>query len=568
MRDAGQRIFEVHMHQMLTFMRLFSIRMRMVGAIAVVLSLLLMVGGAGLWGMYRMQAFNHDFVHHSFAESAAMGRLQVALGDLRRHERDMIIQYERPDRVKESRVRWNQARGRVEQELTAMLAGEADEDDALVQEIRQHLVAYVETTDQVANQLEQEAFDSAATANVLLRNAHAAFDAIDATLTKLEQTLDAEVQAAAADAEQASLQILVIFGVALALAALVVVPTTLANMVSICRPLEQAQGLAVSIARGDLTTRPDLRGADELTQLMHCLVDMQSSLSRIVGEVRSATDSIRVASVEIASGNQDLSGRTEQAASNLEETASSMEELTATVKQSADAAQAASTMARDNADVAQRGGEVVGQVVTTMDEINHSSRKINDIIGVIDGIAFQTNILALNAAVEAARAGEAGRGFAVVAGEVRNLAQRSAEAAREIKKLIGTSVEKVSAGTALVHEAGRTIGDIVNNAQKVSSFITEITTASTEQSQGLAEVNAAVGQLDQMTQQNAALVEQSAAAADSLREQAQRLAEVVAVFRLNQDQQAGHAPLTLAMTRGHGEPGTYSGTDRRAAAST
>ncbi len=519
------------MHLMLTFMRLFSIRLRMVGAIAVVLALLLMVGGAGLWGMFRMQAFNHDFVHHSFAESVAMGRLQVALGELRRHERDMIIQYERPDRVRESRERWAQARQRVEQAVAAMLAGEADEDDVLVETIRQNLATYATATEQVASQLEQEAFDSAATAQLLLRDAHAAFDAIDAATAQMEHILDTEVQAASSEAEQAGRQILIVFGVALALAALVVVPTTLANMISICRPLEQAKDLAVSIAQGNLATRPDLGGADELAALMHSLADMQASLSRIVGEVRSATDSIRVASVEIASGNQDLSGRTEQAASNLEEAASSMEQLTATVKQSADAAQAASTMARDNAQVAQRGGEVVGQVVATMDDIQHSSQKISDIIGVIDGIAFQTNILALNAAVEAARAGEAGRGFAVVAGEVRSLAQRSAEAAREIKKLIGSSVDKISAGTALVHEAGKTIGDIVGNAQKVSSFIAEITTASTEQSQGIAEVNATVGQLDQMTQQNAALVEQSAAAADSLREQAQRLAEVVAVFR-------------------------------------
>src|SRR5574343_971163 len=219
-------------------------------------------------------------------------------------------------------------------------------------------------------------------------------------------------------------------------------------------------------------------------------------------------------------------------------------------------------MAENNALVAQKGCEVVGQVVATMDDIHRSSQKIADIIGVIDGIAFQTNILALNAAVEAARAGEAGRGFAVVAGEVRSLAQRSAEAAREIKTLIGNSVERVNAGTALVHEAGRTIGDIVDNARQVSTLISDITRASAEEAQGIAEVNTAVVQLDQMTQQNAALVEQSAAAAQSLREQAQRLGEVVAVFVLGHAQ--GHPPLQPAATRGHGQnQGPYGGVERR-----
>jgi methyl-accepting chemotaxis protein len=223
-------------------------------------------------------------------------------------------------------------------------------------------------------------------------------------------------------------------------------------------------------------------------------------------------------------------------------------------------------MAQTNAVVARRGGEVVGQVVSTMGEINQSSQKIHDIIGVIDGIAFQTNILALNAAVEAARAGEAGRGFAVVAGEVRSLAGRSAEAAREIKALIGNSVEKVNTGAALVHDAGGTIAEIVDNAQKVSSFIADITTASAEQSQGIGEVNSAVGQLDQMTQQNAALVEQAAAAAASLRDQAQRLSQVVAVFKLAEGHQAGHAPLQPAQIRGQGGGLPYDGQDRRSRA--
>ena len=261
---------------------------------------------------------------------------------------------------------------------------------------------------------------------------------------------------------------------------------------------------------------------------------LQAALQRMQGVVASVQHSsvqIEAAGREIALGNQDLSARTEQTASNLQETAASMEQVNRTVQQSVDAARQASQMAVANAEVAARGGHVVSQVVSTMNEINHSSKKISDIIGVIDGIAFQTNILALNAAVEAARAGEQGRGFAVVAGEVRNLAQRSAEAAKEIKTLIGTSVDRVEAGSRLVAEAGETIGEVVSNAQRVASMIGEITAASSEQSAGMGQVNTAVNQLDQMTQQNAALVEESSAAAESLKDQAVRLAQAIQIFK-------------------------------------
>jgi methyl-accepting chemotaxis protein len=301
---------------------------------------------------------------------------------------------------------------------------------------------------------------------------------------------------------------------------------------SVVRPIHQALGVAEAVANGDLTVQIDVNRADEAGRLLQALKTMNSSLLKTVQQVRQASDSIGTASAEIASGNQDLSSRTEQAASNLEQTAASMEELTSTVRNSADAARQANQLSASASAIAVRGGEVVSQVVTTMEEINHSSRKIGDIIGTIDGIAFQTNILALNAAVEAARAGEQGRGFAVVAAEVRNLAQRSAEAAREIKGLIGTSVDRVDAGTRLVGEAGQTMGEIVASVQRVTDIIGEITAAAGEQSDGIGQVNTAVNQLDQMTQQNAALVEQSAAAAESLREQATRLAQVVQVFRI------------------------------------
>ena len=301
---------------------------------------------------------------------------------------------------------------------------------------------------------------------------------------------------------------------------------------SVTRPLQEAVAAAHVIANNDLSQSLDSPRRDELGELLRALGQMQSSLRQMVGQVRVTTDSISTASTEIASGNQDLSARTEQTASNLQQAASSMEQLTGTVKQSADSARQANQLASSAAEVAARGGAVVSQVVSTMDEINASSKKIADIIGVIDGIAFQTNILALNAAVEAARAGEQGRGFAVVAGEVRNLAQRSAEAAKEIKALIGASVDKVDSGSRLVADAGKTMQEIVSSVQRVADIIGEISAASSEQSDGIGQVNTAVVQLDQMTQQNASLVEQSAAAAESLKEQAVKLTEVVSVFRL------------------------------------
>lgn len=301
---------------------------------------------------------------------------------------------------------------------------------------------------------------------------------------------------------------------------------------SIKRPLSEANKLAARITEGDLSAEVDESLADEFGDLMRSLAGMKRSLSRMVSEVRGSTESIANASAEIAKGNNDLAQRTEETSSNLQSTASSMNSLTHTVQNSATNAHQASILAASASSVAQRGGEAVRQVITTMQEIDASSKKISDIIGVIDGIAFQTNILALNAAVEAARAGEQGRGFAVVASEVRSLAQRSAEAAKEIKMLISTSVSKVQSGTQLVTDAGATMDEIVKSVRRVADVISEITTSANEQSAGIAEVNQSIGDLDQMTQQNAALVEQSAAAAESLSEQADRMKQAVAVFKI------------------------------------
>jgi methyl-accepting chemotaxis protein len=300
---------------------------------------------------------------------------------------------------------------------------------------------------------------------------------------------------------------------------------------SIVGPVQAAQKAADRIAAGDLTGSCHVVGTDEAAQLTSSLGKMQDSLARIVCEIRSSTEQIQVASTQVASGNQDLSTRTEQTAGSLQQAASSMDELTSTLRHSADAATQAHGLASSASAIATRGGNVVSQVVTTMNEINASSKKISDIIGVIDGIAFQTNILALNAAVEAARAGEQGRGFAVVAGEVRSLAQRSAEAAKEIKTLIGASVDKVESGARLVQDAGSTMQEIVSAVRRVSDVLGEITTAAGEQAGGIQLVNDAVNNVDQMTQQNAALVEESAAAAESMRDQAGKLAKTVEQFR-------------------------------------
>ncbi|WP_461162714.1 methyl-accepting chemotaxis protein [Simplicispira piscis] len=311
----------------------------------------------------------------------------------------------------------------------------------------------------------------------------------------------------------------------------------LAFVRSITRPVQDAVRLAQAVAAGDLTTAVEVQGTNEIASLMNALVEMQVQLSGVVGQVREGAQAVASASVQIAQGNHDLASRTESQASSLEETAASMEQLNSTVQQNADNSRQANQLAASASQVAVKGGEVVSQVVATMQGINESSRRIADIIGVIDSIAFQTNILALNAAVEAARAGEQGRGFAVVATEVRSLASRSAEAAKEIKHLISASVDRVEQGTAQADQAGATMSEVVSAIRRVTDLMGEISAASTEQSLGVSQVGEAVTHMDQVTQQNAALVEEMAAAADSLKSQAQQLVAGVDVFKL------GHAPV-------------------------
>jgi len=341
-------------------------------------------------------------------------------------------------------------------------------------------------------------------------------------------------------------------------AAVLIAATLLLFAWFVARTLRARTAIALAaverVRDGDLTQSVQDTQRDELSPVLKALDDMQTSLTRVVGNVRQGADSVATASVQIAQGNSDLSSRTEQQASALEETSASMEQLGTTSRQNADNAQLASQLANTASSVAQQGGQVVEQVVETMKAINHSSQKISDIIGTIDGIAFQTNILALNAAVEAARAGEQGRGFAVVAGEVRTLAQRSAEAAKEIKGLIGASVERVEQGSQLVDQAGSTMKEILSSVQRVSDIVGEISSASHEQNAGVAQVSQAVTQMDQTTQQNAALVEESAAAASSLRQQAQQLVEAVGVFQLSSGGSSGFAVATGTPATAAGRP--------------
>ncbi|MEQ1686497.1 MAG: methyl-accepting chemotaxis protein [Burkholderiaceae bacterium] len=422
----------------------------------------------------------------------------------------------------------------LQKSMEALLTG--DEGKSLLAKVASERAAYVALRNQVFEHVKQA---DAPAADALLTNKM--LPASEAYLAAMAAVQDYQVELAALEARSLSSGIRNASSVLLVLLALsVAVGVTMAYFItrSVTVPLQEGVKTAELIAGGDLSQTLHSTRRDEIGELLRALGQMQQSLHQLVGQVRSSTDSISTASAEIATGNQDLSARTEQTASNLQQAAASMEQLTGTVAQSADSARQANRLAVDAAQVAGRGGVVVSQVVGTMNEITASSKQISDIIGVIDGIAFQTNILALNAAVEAARAGEQGRGFAVVASEVRSLAQRSAQAAKEIKVLIGASVDKVESGSRLVAAAGQTMQEIVESVQRVSDIVGQITNAADEQNNGIGQMSQSVNQLDQMTQQNAALVEQSAAAAESLQGQTARLVSLVSVFNLGSGQLA------------------------------
>ena len=412
----------------------------------------------------------------------------------------------------------------------------------LLAKVKENRSRYVTSFSKVAQLVKDDQRDAAT--NTMLTETLPILDELQESISNLSKFQNNIVNISGAEAQRtiSAAQTLII-GLGLAAILIGFVSAWLITR-SITAPINAAVKIAQTVAAGDLTSRIDVTSKDEAGHLMQALKDMNDSLVRIVGEVRVGTDTIATASSQIAAGNMDLSSRTEEQASALEETASSMEELTSTVQQNAENARQANQLALSASDVALKGGAVVSQVVDTMGAINTSAKKIGDIIGVIDGIAFQTNILALNAAVEAARAGEQGRGFAVVATEVRSLAQRSAAAAKEIKTLVGESVESVDIGARLVDQAGSTMQEIVASVRRVTDIMGEITSASHEQTSGIEQINQAITQMDEVTQQNAALVEEAAAAAAALQDQASNLVDMVSVFKLH----GGPAPVVAAHT--------------------
>ena len=514
------------------FLDRFSIHHRLLGFSGLAFAFVLLVGALGYWGQTRLQDAGDEVIRIGGAV-----RLQM--------QADMMHDALHGDVLRATLA----ASKGADDELKGLAAEQAEHAKILTEaidalaplgldtaaktaldKVQAPLKAYVQSSGEMVA-LAMKSPDSLAGRQAAFE---ASFKLLETDMAQLGDLIEAQAKAlndrndATIHAVHATMAVLVL------LAGGVVLLLGWQTSRSITRPIREAVRLAEAVAQGDLRKqrRSGVSLRHETGQLLQALDEMTQNLVRIVGTVRSSSDSIATGSSQIAAGNTDLSHRTEETASNLQQTASSMETLTGALRHSADTAQQANQLAASATDAANAGSQVVGDVIRTMDEINDSARKISDIIGVIDGIAFQTNILALNAAVEAARAGEQGRGFAVVASEVRSLAGRSAEAARQIKSLIGTSVDRVEAGATLVRRAGESMDGIVGQVRRVTDLIAEISHATREQSQGVSEVGGAINQLDQVTQQNSALVEESAAAAESLRTQTDRLVEVVRVFQL------------------------------------
>ena len=504
---------------------------RLAGVLGLLLLTTLAIVGMALWQMGVMRTLSAEVSNNWLPSVETVNQMNANIAELRVAEFQQALN---TDSTRAAAIEKTMARIQTEFEAhhkTYVALISSPEEHKLHDSFEVQWKHYLLLHGQI---LELSRKNEQAQARELLEgDAQRTFEAMSKVLDQLVELNQTGARSAAEASESAYLMARNAMVIAAALGLAMAVTAGLWLMRSITGPLQQALQATHRVADGDLSCVIEHQSQDESGQVLQALQQMQTSLEGVVTKVRDNADSVATASQQIANASQDLSSRTEEQASALEETAATMDELAATVRTNTENAQQADQLARSASAIAVQGGEVVGKVVTTMQNINASSRKISDIIGVIDGIAFQTNILALNAAVEAARAGEQGRGFAVVASEVRSLAQRSAEAAKEIKTLISRSVEQVSHGTDLVDQAGKTMGEIVGSIRRVSDIVTEITTATQEQSLGIQQVGQAISQLDQTTQQNAAMVEESAAAAETLKDQAMQLVQTVAVFRLS-----------------------------------
>jgi len=543
-----------------------KIRTLVVGALGVLVAMMMAIGVMGLYGADRSvslvraviladqrSAYDQKSIRldMELARSQILQALQhnPTLAWSQLHDHPLTVHFSQIDKLQaDTMAKWTQFSGSITNPDEKRLAEEwfAKSDNLGVAHIKA-----------AADAIRAGDWDGAE--GLLIKKINPSYRVGDEAMAALTRASKERAAANEADVAASLRNTAYVMGGVLLLAALVGAAVGVAMIRSISSPLAEATAIATRVAEGDLTGRIEARGNNEIGTLLAALSKMKTSLAAIVAEVRGGTDTISTASSQISAGNQDLSERTCGQASSLEQTAASMEQLTGTVRQNADNARQANALAVSASEVAVRGGGVVAQVVDTMGSINESSRKIVDIIGVIDGIAFQTNILALNAAVEAARAGEQGRGFAVVASEVRNLAQRSANAAKEIKQLIGDSVDKVDSGARLVDEAGATMKEIVTSIQRVTDIMGDITQASVEQTAGLDQIHKAIDEMDAITQQNVALVEEATAAANALHDQADALVQVVSVFHL--DGKPGQQPVRPAPAA---RPGKGAATPARA----
>jgi len=492
---------------------------------------LLAVSATSWWALRQAVQASQQLVLSEVGAVRTLGDLRADVGHLRRYEKDLFLNLADEALLEDYFAKWSAEQAQTLDHI-AVLQAQLPAEQAVLEQMKAGLMRYAEGVKGIHQKITRGEINDPWAANKAMEPAKVDIRAADEAFAQVTQAAAQRAQFTMAQLD--GLQRRTLSWVLAVASASLLLAVSLGYWLAsrITQPLAQAVRAVERVAGGDLSQAVQAEGTDETARMLQGIQRMQGALSQIVREIREGVQAMTHASGEIAQGNQDLSSRTEQTASNLQETAASMEQLTSTVRNSADAARQANQLAASAAQIASRGGEVVSQVVSTMDEINHSSKKINDIIGVIDGIAFQTNILALNAAVEAARAGEQGRGFSVVAAEVRTLASRSADAAKEIRELIGSSVDQIDGGTQKVQQAGRTMDRIVESVVSVASKVKDISVTALEQADGIAQVSAAMADMDRNTQQNAALVEQASAAADSLKAQASSLSAMLTRFTL------------------------------------